>query len=381
MDIFLPHISLESLHHYIRTMTRSMAVRSHRDMLEWLQGDIQSYLPHQIMIAAWGDFETGTVQHDILSRLVGVRSNNSNHITITPMLLKLFKRWVEFGHRPYAIHGDESSFLIPDSGRECKISEALRNMRCVMVHGIYDERGCHDCVYAIFRNIVPFSLQEHDTMALMLPYVDTALRQVEHLPHQVRGASVANIVSESTDSSVAPGNDLTDRDHYIRTMTRSMAVRSHRDVLEWLQGDIQSYLPHQIMIAAWGDFETGIVQHDILSRLAGVRSNNSNHTTITPMLLKLFKRWVEFGHRPYAIHGDESSFLITDSGRECKISEALRNMPCVMVHGIYDERGCHDCVYAIFRMNSTCTIQKSKSMRVVFAKFNFHSNILGYGMN
>ena len=158
MDL-LPTLSLESLHHYHRTITRSVAVRSHRDVLDWLQGDMQTYLPHQIMIAAWGNFETGAIQHDIISPLAGVRSNNSNPVTISPLLLQLFKRWVEFGQKPYAINGSESGFLITDTGLKCTLGEALLGMRCAMVHGISDERGSHDCVYVVFRSDEPFRNQ------------------------------------------------------------------------------------------------------------------------------------------------------------------------------------------------------------------------------
>jgi hypothetical protein len=83
---FLPSLSPTDLRHYHRVVTYSMQVRSHFDVLVWLQGDMQHYLPHDIMIAAWGNFSDGAIQHDIISTMAGVRSKNSNPETLTPLL-------------------------------------------------------------------------------------------------------------------------------------------------------------------------------------------------------------------------------------------------------------------------------------------------------
>ena len=69
---------------------------------------------------------------------------------------------------------------------------------------------------------------------------------------------------------------------YHQVVSHSELVRSHLDVLVWLQGDMQQFLPHEIMIAAWGDFSTGAVQHDVISAMSGVRSLPSNPATLTP---------------------------------------------------------------------------------------------------
>lgn len=161
-----------------------MDVRSHFDVLVWLQGDMQRYLPHDILVAAWGDFETGAVQHDVISAMKDVRSKNSDPVTITPVLVGLFKRWTEFGQTPYCFNSGASGFLLQDTGLKCTVGTALQKMRSAMVHGIKDERGSHDCLYVTFSARDEVQDKERSAMALVLPYIDTALRQVEHLPHQ-----------------------------------------------------------------------------------------------------------------------------------------------------------------------------------------------------
>ena len=180
----LPSLSTKELQRYHRVLTRSVEVRSHFDVLAWLQGDMQRYLPHDILIAAWGDFQKGAIHHDIISPMAGVRSQTSNAPTVTPLLLNLFSRWVDFGKKPFALNSGESGFLTHDSGLQSEVGAALQQMRGAMVHGIIDERGSHDCLYVAFSAKDKFRAVERNTMAMVLPYIDTALRQITHLPHQ-----------------------------------------------------------------------------------------------------------------------------------------------------------------------------------------------------
>ena len=181
---FLPSLSTKELHRYHRVVTGSVDVRSHFDVLAWLQGDMQRYLPHDILIAAWGNFQNGAIHHDVISPLPGVRSHDSNTSTVTPMLLSLFARWVAFGRKPDAVIAGKGGFLADESERAGAVGRALGDMRSAVVHGITDERGSHDCLYVAFAAKAHFSTKDSSALALVLPYIDTALRQVIHLPHQ-----------------------------------------------------------------------------------------------------------------------------------------------------------------------------------------------------
>ena len=192
---FLPLLSTKELQRYHRVVTRSVEVRSHFDVLAWLQGDMQRYLPHDILIAAWGNFQKGVIHHDIISPMAGVRSQTSNGPTVTPLLLNLFERWVHFGKKPFALNAGDSGFLMEDSGLRSEVGAALQKMRCAMVHGIIDERGSHDCMYVAFSTKEKFRAAESSTMALVLPYIDTALRQITHLPHQ-SNQNASTVVAE-----------------------------------------------------------------------------------------------------------------------------------------------------------------------------------------
>jgi len=181
---FLPTLSPEELHRYHQVVTRSVEVRTHFDLLAWLQGDLQHYLPHDILIATWGNFEHGILQHDVISTLDGVRSRDSDTHTITPLMRKLHERWAEFGRKPFSLSTSQTGFLLGDINLKNAVGDALQTMRSAIVHGIVDERGSHHCLYVGFSTRDSFSSVERSAMAVVLPYIDTALRQVTHLPHQ-----------------------------------------------------------------------------------------------------------------------------------------------------------------------------------------------------
>jgi hypothetical protein len=112
---FLPSPSTKKLHRYQRVVTRSTEVRSHFDVLAWLQGDMQRYLPHDILIAAWGNFNNGTLHHDVISPLMGVRPRYADTASVTPLLIDLIARWTQLGKRPYARKVGESGFTMENA--------------------------------------------------------------------------------------------------------------------------------------------------------------------------------------------------------------------------------------------------------------------------
>ena len=136
------------------------------------------------MIAAWGDFGLGLIHYDVVSALPGVRTEHADSDTFAPLLGGLFNRWVELGKRPYELDAGESGFLMADRNLRCAVGDAVQGMRTSMVHGISDERGRHDCLYVTFSRNTKASPNSRHAMEFLLPYLDTALRQVSHLPRQ-----------------------------------------------------------------------------------------------------------------------------------------------------------------------------------------------------
>ncbi|MDQ3185600.1 MAG: hypothetical protein M3Q16_03875 [Pseudomonadota bacterium] len=111
-------------------------MRRHYDLLIWLQGEVQHYLPHEIMLAAWGDFRSNLICYDIVSALVGVRTEHANPESLSPLLQGLFNRWTGLGKIPYTLGVGESGFLLEERGLQCSLGMALLGMRSSLIHGI-----------------------------------------------------------------------------------------------------------------------------------------------------------------------------------------------------------------------------------------------------
>ena len=179
-----PPPSADVIARFYTLITEVFGVRRHIDLMRWLQGDLQRNLPHDILVAAWGDFHLGVIYYDIVSALPGVRSESSLAESITPLLTSLFNRWLEFDREPFAISAGEDGFNWDGIAEPGPIATAMQGMCSALVHGINDQRGRHDCLYVLFSSTPNRRRDERNALELLLPYIDTALRQVDLLPNQ-----------------------------------------------------------------------------------------------------------------------------------------------------------------------------------------------------
>jgi transcriptional regulator EpsA len=182
-------LTAEHAERYTRIIEEGAEVRRHYDFLIWLQGELQHYLPHEIMLAAWGDFNSDYVHHDIASALLGVRTDHSNAKALSPLLQGLFSRWTALGKTPYTLTDDESVFLLEEHGLQCPLGAALRGMRSALIHGVSDKRGQHDCLYVVFSSRRKLNISAMNAIKILLPYIDAAMGQVEPVMPNPRVAS------------------------------------------------------------------------------------------------------------------------------------------------------------------------------------------------
>ncbi len=205
---FLTSLAIEDIHRYHRVVTHSAKVLNHFEVLNWLQGDMQQWLPHDIMVAAWGDFQAGKIHYDILSTLLGVRTQNSMPEAVIPLVSKLYDHWNSADRKPVALNAETDCFLLLEAtGMNPELSCALESMKGALVHGYSDQRQNRDCIYAVFSARGPYSAVECDAMSVVLPYIDAALRQVMHLPNQhlfpaIRLIEIAPTLSNDPDLTV-----------------------------------------------------------------------------------------------------------------------------------------------------------------------------------
>ena len=87
-------------------------------------------------------------------------------------------------------------------------------------------------------------------------------------------------------------------------------LKSHLDFLRWTRADVQQVLPHDILLAAWGNFEDGSVQHYVLSDLEGVRSYAPGSDGLPFFLNEFHARWLAAGRTPLALDFREFQHLL-----------------------------------------------------------------------
>lgn len=199
----------EDLARYFALISQVFGVRRHIDLMHWLQGDVQHYLPHDILVAAWGDFHLGLVHYDIVSAMPGVRSENATTEALTPLLTGLFDRWIAQDRRPFTLKVCERGFTWNNDATPGPIGDAMRTMRSSLIHGINDQRGRHDCLYVLFSAEPQRHRNERVALKFMLPYIDNALRQVELLPNQYAAKNIepVEVVDAGSDSEVTVLSD------------------------------------------------------------------------------------------------------------------------------------------------------------------------------
>ena len=176
---------------FIGLIHESLRVRSHFEFLLWSQGNVQQFLPHDIMIAAWGDFSIGLIYFDVVSALPGIRTEQIHEANLTPLLKRLFDYWKDDARAPFILKMGQGIFK--DSELACnELNGHFKNMKSALVHAIKDGRGRHDCLYVLLSasDIPPTSSMT--MLEALLPYIDSSLRQLDHLPEQLHDLHPAN---------------------------------------------------------------------------------------------------------------------------------------------------------------------------------------------
>jgi transcriptional regulator EpsA len=133
---------------FIRMVSRASGIRRHYELFQLLQNDVQFFVPHQVMISAWGDFVGSNFALDVISALPGVRTGQLDGCNIDETIVSLHGRWLANGRLPVLL--DSAGIAgVMQRGCECALHRSLRAMKSAVVHGIHDARdGSHSLYFA-----------------------------------------------------------------------------------------------------------------------------------------------------------------------------------------------------------------------------------------
>jgi transcriptional regulator EpsA len=181
---FHTSLSGENSAHYLALIGEAALIRQHAEFLRWLQGDVQHYLPHDILLAGWGNFQEKVIHHDMLSWLPGVRSYAVGTDGLPFLLSRFYDCWVGAGRKPCSLSFEQFAGLLGQSSLPNSFGSALRGMRSVLIHGLRDERSQQECIYILLNAQEIPAQSASRAIGVLMPCIDAALRQLPHLPQQ-----------------------------------------------------------------------------------------------------------------------------------------------------------------------------------------------------
>ncbi len=188
-----------------RVLSAGNSVRTHRDFYLWLQNDVSQFLPHQTLVAAWGDFARRELSYDLTSAIPGLSTQVlASAAGVDDATIRLFDI-VSQSEKGWCVIKDYQSMAFQtgvDVGSEF-FTLATRQAVRLLAYVLRDERGKHDCLYifTITRENVMF---DPFLLGLLMPHIDSALRRVECLKLETTAPRVdlnlSNLASEALSS-------------------------------------------------------------------------------------------------------------------------------------------------------------------------------------
>lgn len=128
---------------FLRVVSASLGIRRHYELLRWLSGELQQFLPHQILLCAWGDFDRWQLKVDLVSPLPGVRTSELARCSIDEVVRAAYGQWCKAGCQPLVLGTSDTP--VHECG--CRVHGAMRAMRSLLVHGVRDQRSGQDSLY------------------------------------------------------------------------------------------------------------------------------------------------------------------------------------------------------------------------------------------
>lgn len=100
---------------------------------------------HQMLIAAWGDFQRWNVKCEVVSHLAAARDPNQRGCSLDDVLRDAYAHWLHGGREPLVLGAAALGALCKPCS--CALHTALCGMRSVLVLGVRDKLSGCDSLY------------------------------------------------------------------------------------------------------------------------------------------------------------------------------------------------------------------------------------------
>lgn len=176
---------------------QSYSIETHLDFFTWLQREVNALLPHDMLLACWGNFNEATAEnnqlsYDVASNLSGISSQivNNNSLEMNACLLSLHKRWLDNNRCWFVINQLDN--LVSSDQLQVFFPSNFKQLKSLVVYGVTDVRSGNECLYVFFSKENVFNVPDL-VMGMIMPHVDNVLRKIKHLqPIDAEGVFSAN---------------------------------------------------------------------------------------------------------------------------------------------------------------------------------------------
>lgn len=163
---------------------RSYTIDKHIDFFIWLQSSVTEIVPHDMLLASWGDFgkrdKQSKLNYDVASNVSNVSTKVIFEASaeIDDFMLYLHQGWLKNNRRWFTLNNLNQ--LDIDHEFNANFLSKLNQLNSLLVYGVSDVRGNNECLYVFFSKQNIFEVQD-SVMGLIMPHIDNVLRKIQHL--------------------------------------------------------------------------------------------------------------------------------------------------------------------------------------------------------
>ncbi|MDQ6881437.1 MAG: helix-turn-helix transcriptional regulator [Pseudomonadota bacterium] len=194
---------------YLKIASQGSALSTHAELWRWLQGDVQGWMAHDVMLVGWGDFGGGQLRFDVVSSLPGVRSQTCAPAVVSALIAYFRDCWVAAQQAPCELDMGPCRALLEDCARGWS-NRSVADMKTALVHGTGDRATHGERIFIALSERPAVGSGAATALKLLVPFIDMALRRMAPLPLRQRPCE-----RRETETLVVKLGELSERERQI----------------------------------------------------------------------------------------------------------------------------------------------------------------------
>ena len=154
----------------LRVLTRGTAISSRAELAQWLQHDVQPWMPHELLL--WAEFRDGIEECAVLSGPAQARGQIDRSAWAPTLMAYFADCWVAARHTPTRVSLTGCEALL---GPDVQVLRQ-RNARSALVHGVVDRQAGTRHVFAALGPLPAEPEPVPATLKVLIAVLDMVMR-------------------------------------------------------------------------------------------------------------------------------------------------------------------------------------------------------------